>query len=130
MRLIDADALDEALTALRFTTDGELAHWGDRKDWCLHGSEIEMLIANAPTIDAEPVKAIEQFKWERDVAIEQLNEIGKGLGSRMDDVATVVRCKDCKWWDKKWGCETFGFTRTNMENFYCADGERRTDETD
>lgn len=60
MRLIDADALDEALTALRFTADGELAHWGDRKDWCLHGSEIEMLIANAPTVEAEPVR---HGKW-------------------------------------------------------------------
>ena len=56
MRLIDADILDKALTSLRFTADGELAHWGDRKDWCLHGSEIEMLIANAPTVEAEPVR--------------------------------------------------------------------------
>ena len=56
MRLIDVDVLDEALTALRFTADGELAHWGDRKEWCLHGSEIEMLIKNAPTIEAEPVR--------------------------------------------------------------------------
>ena len=56
MRLIDADALDNALTALRFNEDGELAHWGDRKDWCLHGSEIEKMIADAPTIDAEPVR--------------------------------------------------------------------------
>ena len=63
MRLIDADALDEALTALRFTADGELAHWGDRKDWCLHGSEIEMLIANAPTVEAESVR---HGKWIED----------------------------------------------------------------
>ena len=56
MRLIDADALDNALTELRFNADGELAHWGDRKDWCLHGSEVEKLIADAPTVDAEPVR--------------------------------------------------------------------------
>lgn len=56
MRLIDADILDEALTSLRFTADGKLAHWGDRKDWCLHGSEIEMLIANAPTVEVEPIR--------------------------------------------------------------------------
>lgn len=56
MRLIDADALDNAFTELRFNADGELAHWGDRKDWCLHGNEIEKLIADAPTVDAEPVR--------------------------------------------------------------------------
>lgn len=56
MRLIDAVALDNAFTELRFNADGSLVHWGDRKDWCLHGSEIEKLIADAPTVDAEPVR--------------------------------------------------------------------------
>ena len=51
MRPIDADALDSAFTDLRFNADGTLAHWGDRPDWCLHGSEVEKLIENAPTID-------------------------------------------------------------------------------
>ena len=50
MRLIDADALDAAFTDLRFSADGTLAHWGDRPDWCLHGSEVEKLIENAPTV--------------------------------------------------------------------------------
>lgn len=39
-------------------------------------------------------------------------------------ITDLVRCKDCKWWDKKWGCELLGFVRNNMENFYCADGKR------
>lgn len=51
MRLIDADALDEAFTALRFAEDGTLGHWGDRKDWCLQGRDVEKLIANAPTVN-------------------------------------------------------------------------------
>lgn len=54
MRPIDADALDKEFTRLRFDDKGELRHWGDRKDWCLHGHEIDELIANAPTIEAEP----------------------------------------------------------------------------
>ena len=49
-RLIDADALDMAFTNLRFNKDMSLAHWGDRKDWCLHGHEVEKLIHDAPTI--------------------------------------------------------------------------------
>jgi hypothetical protein len=51
MRLIDADALDAAFTALRFNADGSLKHWGDRPDWCLHGNEIETLIKDAPTVE-------------------------------------------------------------------------------
>lgn len=51
MRPIDADALDMAFTNLRFNKDMSLAHWGDRKDWCLHGHEVEKLIYDAPTID-------------------------------------------------------------------------------
>ena len=68
MRLIDADSLDKALTSLRFTADGELAHWGDRKDWCLHGREIEMLIANAPTVEAEPIRHGEWMRKEDEYA--------------------------------------------------------------
>lgn len=56
MRLIDADALDTAFTMMRFNDLGEIQHWGDRKDWCLSGHEIEKLIADAPTIEAEPVR--------------------------------------------------------------------------
>lgn len=65
MRLIDADALDNAFTELRFNADGELAHWGDRKDWCLHGNEIEKLIADAPTVDAEPVVRCKDCRYYR-----------------------------------------------------------------
>lgn len=49
-RLIDADAIDRAFTDLRFNSDGTLNHWGDRPGWCMHGYEVEKLIADAPTI--------------------------------------------------------------------------------
>lgn len=49
-RLIDADALDRAFTDQRFNSDGTLNHWGDRPGWCMHGYEVEKLIADAPTI--------------------------------------------------------------------------------
>lgn len=32
----------------------------------------------------------EQVMWERDIALKQLADIGKGLGEKMDDVAPVV----------------------------------------
>lgn len=56
----------------------------------------------------------------------------------------IIRCKDCKWWDKSedspFGyCMAMkhGYMSTNWEigiyrrykgDFYCADAERRTDE--
>ena len=40
--------------------------------------------------DVVPVSAYKQVMWERDVAVEQLKQIGKGLGEAMDDVALVV----------------------------------------
>lgn len=57
------------------------------------------------------------------------------------DYVQVIRCKDCKWWDKKddapYGyCMAMkhgfvsshweiGIYRTYKGDFYCADGERR-----
>ena len=51
MRLIDADALDMAFTQSRFNPDGSIYHWGDRKDWCMNGQEVEELIASQPTVN-------------------------------------------------------------------------------
>ena len=50
-RYIDADAIDKAFSKLRFNNDGELEHYGDRPNWYLWGSEVENLIADAPSID-------------------------------------------------------------------------------
>lgn len=50
-RYIDAAALDRAFSKLRFNNDGELEHYGDRPNWYLWGSEVENLIADAPSID-------------------------------------------------------------------------------
>ena len=34
--------------------------------------------------------AIEQFRWERDIAIEQLSELGLGLGQKVDHVKEAL----------------------------------------
>lgn len=41
-----------------------------------------------------------QILWERDTAIKQLNEIGKSLGEKMDDVKTIITAK---WIEKRHG---------------------------
>ena len=62
------------------------------------------------------------------------------------DIVEVVRCKDCRWWTKReesnygychaakhgyysrnWEISIY---RTYSEDFFCADGERKDDETD
>ena len=65
IRLIDADALDIAFGELRFDQDFNLAHWGDRPNWCLHGYEIERLIEKAPTVDAVPIDKLCELLGEK-----------------------------------------------------------------
>ena len=102
MRLIDADALDNAFTRLRFNADGELVHWGDRKDWCLHGSEVETLIANAPTVDAVHVVRCKDCIYYHPFA-----EIkGKGECHIVEDAECLTWYEDCD---------------------YCSYGERRSE---
>lgn len=74
------------------------------------------------------IPIIEQIRWERDTAIEQLSEIGKGLGERMDDVEKVVRCKDCEYYteEERW-CRRLGLCGAFDKNDYCSHAERRTD---
>ena len=43
-------------------------------------------IADAPTVEAVPKSYVDQIRWERDIAIEQLNEIGCQFGQKMDEV--------------------------------------------
>lgn len=55
----------------------------------------------------------------------------------------IIRCKDCKWWDRKDGQSSYGYChaikhshysrnweisiyRTYDKDFFCADAERRT----
>ena len=51
------------------------------------------------------------------------------------DVVEVVRCKDCKWWKSNftWNCKEVKvcvkdpFEPAQKEDFFCADGERKSE---
>lgn len=43
-------------------------------------------IENAPSVDVVSRGLFEQYKWERDVAISQLEELGIGFGQKIDGV--------------------------------------------
>lgn len=69
MRLIDANALP-------------------RNVW-LDGSTLVMAVREldeAPAVDAVSRGLFEQYKWERDIAIAQLEELGLSLGQKIDGV--------------------------------------------
>ena len=36
------------------------------------------------------LKTVEQYKWERDIAISQLNELGIGLGENVDHIKKMI----------------------------------------
>jgi len=56
------------------------------------------LMEGIPAADVVSAGAYDQTDWERCVALTQLKEIGKSFGERMDDVRTIVLCKDCNYW--------------------------------
>lgn len=73
------------------------------------------------------VGVLQQVIWERDTAIEQLEDYGVGLGE-VADLVKVVRCKDCKHCDtdifKRTVCNrTFMMVETSPTNF-CSYGDR------
>ena len=49
------------------------------------------------------------------------------------DAVPVVRCGECRWWSKDEPYDEYGYCYngkiigSTKENWYCADGERRTE---
>lgn len=92
MRKIDADNLIERIKAAPIREKNKVIG-------LIHTER------TAPTVDYP----IEQIKWERDIAVEQLKAIGKGLGETMDDIQPV---KTGKWIDA---------TKDDPCYYYCSD---------
>lgn len=78
--------------------------------------------------ESVPQRVVDQIRWERDTAFAQLEQIGKGLGSKMDDIVALLkekegkplRCKTCTMRDKTGFCH-----RWNIEvkdDDYCSFG--------
>lgn len=77
--------------------------------------------------------AYEQTKWERDVALQTLEEHGIGLGQKAEYIipsgdvmftSEVVRCKDCRW--RKGICCGHEDAMVNLcDDSFCSYGERR-----
>ena len=57
----------------------------------------QSLIDAQPTVEAVPKSYAEQIRWERDVAVGQLNEIGCQFGQKMDEVKKKLEVVHGKW---------------------------------
>lgn len=108
-----------------------LKFWFEIRDRCVPELVVDCMIKEAPSVDAVSPGVLEQYKWERDTAIAQLEELGIGFGQKKPDMVEVVRCKECESWNKcsdelyiQIGiCEKL--KRYAPGSFYCADGVKR-----
>ena len=88
--------------------------------------DLEAIDMAIEALQAEPTKAVppslaDVYKWERDIALSQLEEYGIGFAEKKrDDLVSVVRCKDCIHWDTDSHCYYY----RRAEDF-CSWGERR-----
>ena len=122
-RLIDANALM-----------GQFCEYADKLTFAFFDLDaITEEIMDAPTVDAVSRGVLDQVRWERDIALEQLADYGISLGERAD-VVKVVRCKDCKHREKHWitGTPTCGNPYYGMasgvdlkDDDFCSYGERK-----
>ena len=105
----------------------------DKDKLCLEVSEWKHKFHDVPPKFVSQ-GVVDQIRWERDTALSQLEQIGKGLGSKMDDIVAmlkeqpqIVRCKDCKKHDT-YDCNiTYLTTQKTPNDWFCADGERKDD---
>ena len=128
--LISRSALLETIDAEFFKTDP----MGEEQ---LGFLKCMRIARTAPAVDVVSPGVLEQYKWERDTAIAQLEELGIGFGQKKPDMVEVVRCKDCvcSMFTKFSKGEPVLITCTHknmfplrvMPEFYCAYGERKMD---
>lgn len=94
----------------------------------INGIETVMeYVEDIPAVDAVERGIFEQVAWERDIAIEQLADIGKSFGEKMDDVAKVVRCRECVFREDDGECTGSLAEATVPPEWFCAGGQRRED---
>lgn len=62
----------------------------DKDKLCLEVSEWKHKFHDAPPKFVSQ-RVVDQIRWERDTALSQLEQIGKGFGSKMDDIVALLK---------------------------------------
>ena len=133
MRIIDADHAIKLILEERNKLSPQFRH-----DQSMKGGIRKALrcIEESPTIDAVSIGVYEQVRWERDVAIAQLEELGIGFGQKKPDMVEVVHCKNCEHWGTGYVAETDHVKECEFahymvgENGYCVYGEVQNEDKD
>ena len=104
----DAISRKEEQTGLDYMIDGVLMNCSvmlkeqderlrklqkDKDNLCLEISEWKHKFHDAPPKFVSQ-GVVDQIRWERDTALSQLEQIGKGLGSKMDDIVALLDKQD------------------------------------
>ena len=91
--------------------------------------DLEAIDLAIEALRTEPTKAVspslaDVYKWERDIALSQLEEYGIGFAEKKrDDLVEVVRCKDCRHQGMS-ACPMWEGSTTD-DYMWCYFGERR-----
>lgn len=130
MKLIDKNKFLEGLNVndVLKVIDEETLYDSDSMEYKLPMMNLFARLLELPVIDVVEKDIYEQVRFERDVAIGQLKELGIGLGEKKPkDLERVARCEDCKFSDS---CEQVMDLYDGMEwhsnpIYYCSYGERK-----
>lgn len=114
---------EEAIEVLKKSIDNTIEM--TVREW----EEFDKEVAEAIDMAINALAVLQQYKWERDVAIEQLEEYGIGFAEKKRDMVEVVRCKECKHYSLEGETTQFGWCNAlempTDEQRFCSDGERR-----
>lgn len=129
----------EALLAMcKENADSEWNKHARPTSWADAYQEFADDIENFPAADVVARCTLDQIRWERDMAMKQLNDHGIPFGGIAPDVVEVVRCKDCKYWRHETAeriehyecdvfCGAYGRGYPTSADDFCSYGERRND---
>ena len=57
-------------------------------------------------------------------------EMAEGMKELLKEQPQIVRCKDCKYWSESYSVWFCPYHFNAHEDWFCADGERRTDDAE
>jgi hypothetical protein len=122
---------EEAIQMLRLYEVNEIGE-GELKTW-YHGIDKDIREALDMAIEAIRHDVIfEQIKWERDVAIAQLEEYDIPFGMKKDeDIVKVARCRDCCYQVHCYQTVSHTKTHDGFKEYwsepidFCSRGERK-----
>ena len=84
------DLHDDAIALLKEQEEWLRKLQKDKDKLCLEVSEWKHKFHDAPPKFVSQ-GVVDQIRWERDIALSQLEQIGKGLGTKMDDIVDLLK---------------------------------------